>query len=79
METKQDGGKLLGEGVYGCVFDKPLSCKSGAKRAKKVLTKQVGKITNPYSANWEFEISELLRQVPYADDYFLLINCILLH
>jgi serine/threonine protein kinase len=51
-----------------------LSCKSGAKGAKKVLTKQVGKITNPYSANWEFEISELLRQVPYADDYFILIN-----
>lgn len=70
----QSGGKLLGEGVFGCVFDKPLACKTGAKGKKKVMKKEVGKITNKSSAIWEFEISEMLRQIPYADEYFLLVN-----
>jgi serine/threonine protein kinase len=74
MDTNQNGGKLLGEGVFGCVFDKPLKCKKGAKGVKKSGIQQVGKVTDTDSANWEFEIGQILRQVPFAENYFLLIN-----
>ncbi len=73
METRQKGGKLLGEGVYGCVFDKPLKCK-GRKVYTKTKGQTVGKITNKEMANQETSISSTIRKIANADKYFILIE-----
>jgi serine/threonine protein kinase len=45
------GGKLLGSGTYGCVFDKPFTCKNDQK-----FKEGVGKVfKNKQSANEEFK------------------------
>lgn len=35
MQSVQEGGTLLGEGVYGCVFDPPLKCTKPKRLAKE--------------------------------------------
>jgi hypothetical protein len=77
MPAKQEGGKLLGEGSYGCVFDKPLKCvvkKKGERVRSSTKARNVGKITTPEEAYLEFSMTEHMRQVPNADNYFVLIN-----
>jgi serine/threonine protein kinase len=73
----QQGGKLLGKGIYGCVFDKPLKClKSGKKTLsnKKVKGTQVAKLTFEEEAEKEFKVSTLLSTLPTAKEYFILVE-----
>ena len=65
---KQKGGKLIGEGTYGCVFVPPLICKSGLK----VSNTMVGKIASKEDARREINIANRLRQLPLYSNYFLL-------
>lgn len=70
MPKKQQGGKLLGQGVYGCAFDPPLLC-------KKSLTKnghKVGKLIFTEDAEHEVSISQILKQIPEANKYFVIIE-----
>jgi serine/threonine protein kinase len=73
MEPNQTGGKLLGQGVYGCVFDKPLKCK-GRKVYTKTKGATVGKITEKEMANQETSISATISKIANADNYFILIQ-----
>jgi serine/threonine protein kinase len=73
MEPNQTGGKLLGQGVYGCVFDKPLKCK-GRKVYTKTKGTTVGKITEKEMADHETSISATISKVANADKYFILIE-----
>lgn len=71
-EPKQKGGKRIGRGRYGCVFDPPLLCiKKTRNPGEKHL---VGKLTNKEDGNKEFSMSETLRTVPEASRYFILIE-----
>lgn len=71
-EPKQTGGKRIGRGRYGCVFDPPLLC---VKKTKKPGQNHlVGKLTNKEDADKEFSISETLRTIPDATRYFILIE-----
>ena len=68
----QLGGKLLGQGVYGCAFSPPLKCinrKTGLTKGRKV-----GKITKTEDAQKEFTVSKHLEGLPHADSYFTLIE-----
>jgi serine/threonine protein kinase len=74
-EPIQHGGKLLGQGVYGCAFDPPLKCitrKTGTIKTKG--GRKVGKITEVADAQIEFGISQVLQKIPNADKYFTLIE-----
>lgn len=74
--SDQDGGHLLGEGVYGCAFDTPLKCKT-SKKTKFIKDKNaelVGKVTSIHSAQHEFTIAQQLAKIPDADKYFALIH-----
>jgi len=67
----QDGGKLLGQGIYGCAFTPPLECTT----VDGHVTKQaghVGKITSELDALMEFGSSKRLSTLKDANKYFLL-------
>jgi hypothetical protein len=80
MPPIQEGGKLLGQGVYGCVFDPPLKC----TKRKRIVPKQgqakgqtlhsVGKITSLESGLKEQTMTEQLAKAPNADKYFVLLE-----
>jgi len=68
---KQDGGEILGQGLYGCAFKPPLKCKNNKK------TSGVGKILSKEDAFHEVTISNILKKIPYTNEYFVIIdtNC----
>ena len=71
-EPKQTGGKRIGRGRYGCVFDPPLLCiKKTRNPGEKHL---VGKITNKADADKEVSISQSLQSLPDATRYFILVE-----
>ncbi len=74
MDTEQHGGKLIGQGVYGCAFQPALKCKTVKQSAKKIkqATSLVGKITSELDAETEFKFSEKLTTAPNAERYFIL-------
>lgn len=76
METEQVGGKLLGEGVYGCAFHPALKCKVNKKVAKQPNKHGsfVGKITNKQEAETEFHFTEKLGSAPNTEKYFILVT-----
>jgi len=61
-----EGGKLIGQGAYGCVFQPPLLCK------KKVLTGKIGKITGKIDLERELHAGKLLGKIVNYKYYFLL-------
>jgi serine/threonine protein kinase len=63
------GGKIIGEGSYGCAFYPPLECTKPIQKKKKV-----GKIVNEHEADQEFSISLALKEIPYAKEYFVLVE-----
>jgi serine/threonine protein kinase len=63
------GGKLIGKGTYGCVFDPPLKCKSKYVPTKK---NKVGKITQPVDFAAEAEAARELANLAVAKEYFIL-------
>lgn len=68
----QLGGKLLGQGVYGCAFTPPLKCIN--RKPTQTKGRKVGKITQIESAQKEFTVSKHLEKVPHAESYFTLIE-----
>lgn len=67
-DSLQVGGKLLGQGLYGCAFSPPLKCILKKKYAKNKAL--VGKITDKMDAQNELFISQTLGSVPGAEKYF---------
>ena len=79
------GGRLLGQGLYGCVFTTPFSCAKGDKgplgdkttgdktTGDKTIKRSVGhltKLTNPIDAAVELSIAETIRRIPLWRNYF---------
>jgi serine/threonine protein kinase len=69
---KNKGGKVIGSGGFGCVFDPPLKCLNSRKREKNKISKLM---IEKYAVS-EFEeitnIKEKLETIPNYEDYFLL-------
>ncbi len=72
--SSQDGGKLLGQGVYGCAFSPPLKCVVRTKNATR--GRKVGKIESTQEAQKEFTLSKKLEKIPHAETYFTLLESI---
>jgi serine/threonine protein kinase len=78
----QTGGKMLGEGAYGCVFAGPvLKCKgdSVAKLPKNTQVKDgmpLTKITIKSEADDEFSIAKQIQKIPLWKNYFLVAESI---
>ena len=63
-----EGGRLIGQGSYGCAFIPPLLCKG----KKQTRAGKVGKITDEEEAKHEIFIANRLRNVPLVRNYILL-------
>jgi hypothetical protein len=71
MSQVQFGGKLLGQGAYGCVFNSTLHCKQ--KRQEPDENNDiavVSKLTNIQDAEVEYNISTIIRKIPLWKNYF---------
>ncbi len=70
IET-MEGGDLLTQGAYGCIFDKPLKCKG---KQQKGVKKGIAKLTEEIDAKQELAIAKILRKAPLTTNYFILAN-----
>jgi serine/threonine protein kinase len=76
IESTMIGGKILGEGAYGCVFAAPtIPCK-GKKEIipKNTLIKNgspVTKITSIEDAEDEMAVAKLIHKIPLWKNYFI--------
>lgn len=62
-----NGGKIIGQGTYGCVFSPPLLCK------KKMIPKsKVGKLASETDTQTELEAYKVLNKIHDYKSYFLL-------
>jgi serine/threonine protein kinase len=64
-----EGGALIAQGAYGCIFDKPLECK---RKGKKDKSTKIAKLTEDIDATQEINIGNELRDAPLAANYFVL-------
>lgn len=66
------GGRIRGQGTYGCIFQPALKCrgKKGKVKAKEDPT-MVGKLTSKQDAENELEIAKLVNKLPDYDKYVL--------
>ena len=67
----QIGGRLLGQGVFGCTFDPVPRCAGGSVFKTIGGLPAVGKVTSEDSAA-ELEIGQAIMKLPLADAYFAL-------
>lgn len=63
----QVGGKQLGQGAYGCIFDPPLRCRTG----KKSQPGSIGKLSTFETLKQEIVAATLFSKKPEAKKYFI--------
>lgn len=70
----QIGGRVIGEGRYGCAVIPPFLCKGeeGKDRYAADRKDKVGKLAQKAQAQNEIQISNILRKVPTHFQYFIL-------
>lgn len=66
-----EGGRLLGQGTYGCIFDPPLQCENDSRRKANGKGRDLGKITLKRDFVIEEEAAIRIRAIPNYLDYFL--------
>ena len=71
MDSRQLGGALLGQGVYGCTFDPAPPCVGGPVFKRISEQKAVGKITSEDDSD-ELAIGKAIMALPLAGQYFAL-------
>lgn len=67
------GGKLLDQGLYGCIFTPPLVCKDKKKQAEieKEGDAQLSKLILTEYAKREEAVAVLIRRIPLWKNYFV--------
>ena len=65
------GGKLLDEGSYGCIFTPVLQCKNKKEPIRDDNHPPISKLILTDSANLEYSISKIIRQIPLWKNYFV--------
>lgn len=67
------GGKLLDQGLYGCIFTPPLACKDKKKQAEieKEGDAQLSKLILTEYAKREEAVAVLIRRIPLWKNYFV--------
>ena len=67
-----DGGALLGQGAYGCIFDHPLQCETPLKTKHHKNEEVVGKLSEAEDVENEIHASKILSDIAKANDYYVL-------
>lgn len=72
----QSGGKMIGDGVYGCVFMPEFKCVPHTKVSVKGVSSSsseshVSKLIDSESASIEFRLSKHISQIPLWRNYFV--------
>ena len=65
-----EGGAIIGQGHYGCVFDPPLLCEDAIKLKKG--RRVVGKLAEETDAKDELHAAKVLSAIPNSNEYFVL-------
>jgi serine/threonine protein kinase len=60
------GGRILGQGTYGCVFQPTLACRGDSAKQNDNM---VGKITSKIDARNELEIARILNKIQDSSKY----------
>ena len=69
----QKGGKIIGNGGYGCVFQPALACQKDNKtNLQNKVSKLFPKIYAQQEYNFVKQIFPLLKTIPNAENYFIL-------
>lgn len=68
----QKGGKLIGQGAYGCIFSPPLTCRGDTKPRQGWKTKKLGKMTEISDIKNEIMAAKVLGRFPDAKNYCIL-------
>ncbi len=67
-----EGGRLFSEGLYGCMFTPPLTCRKGTEKVLDDEEKglQLTKLIPVMDANQEFAVSKRIHRIPFYKQYF---------
>lgn len=72
-----DGGRLLAQGLYGCVFTPSLTCRTGTEQRlekeeeRKAQSETLSKLISIEDAEHEFNIAKQIRRIPFHKQYFV--------
>lgn len=69
-----DGGAIIGQGHYGCIFDPPLLCQDALAKLKARRERVVGKLSQSEDVENEIYASKVLSDIPKASEYYILPN-----
>lgn len=75
VPVHQEGGKLLGQGAYGCIFDPPLLCRGKEGQGPAAAAKSVrklGKLTSARDMSQELYTANYFKGVAGVKDYLVL-------
>jgi len=64
------GGRIRGQGTYGCIFQPALKCRGN--KVKNSSGSMVGKITSKQDAKNELEIAKILGSIENSSEYVVL-------
>lgn len=72
------GGRLLDQGLYGCIFIPSLTCQSGTeeKLDNDPRLHQLSKLIPTEDAEQEFSISKRIHRIPFYKQYFVVTESI---
>ena len=65
-----EGGRIRGQGTYGCIFQPALKCRGN--KIKNSNSSMVGKITSKQDAKNELEIAKVLGSIENSSNYVVL-------
>jgi serine/threonine protein kinase len=69
-----DGGRLVAQGLYGCVFTPSLSCRAGTEKRvsseESSPASQLSKLIPAGDAQQEFQIAKRIHRIPFYRQYF---------
>ena len=65
-----EGGRIRGQGTYGCIFQPALKCRGN--KIKNSNASMVGKITSKQDAKNELEIAKILGSIKNSSEYVVL-------
>ena len=68
----QSGGKLIGQGGYGCIFSPPLICRGDTKPRSLAKSNKLGKMTELSDIKNEISASKVLGRFPDSSKYCIL-------
>ena len=72
LGTMSSGGRLMDEGMYGCIFTPSLICKKKAEQPRHSTDSKplLSKIINTEDAELEMNIANIIRKLPLWKNYF---------